>query len=237
MISFPSFLKRLLSFRAAASKGLFFAVAWYFLPAWLFIPIAAYLYFVPFFQSSKYFSVFVAIVVFYAFSPTSLGYALLGGVIFGWFVAIREFLFIDRRFAHEVLIFTLMFFLLRVLYLAQNTIESVFLFWSFLLAVLISWLAYDFLIAVRDALVTKRRITVTTLVLFGFFIWQMLCVALVMPLDFIYQFLIGFLLIVGTFDVVTSYLFEDVFRERLFFTVAAVACGLIILLTAAPFGL
>ena len=228
-----------MAFRTPFSKGLIFAAAWYFLPAWLFIPVAAYLYFVPFFQSSKFLAVFIGIMGIYVFTPDPIGYAVIGGILFGWLIAIRELLFIDRRSAYEVLIFAILFFHLRIFYHAHTIIGITPFFAAFILAVLIAWMAKGFLDFFRDTDVNGRGpLSVAIGVgLLCFFSWQILMISFVLPLDFVYQSLLAFLCIVGMLDFLSTYLFGGATREKIFFTATVVFCGLVILLTSAPLGL
>lgn len=90
--------------RAAA-----FGAAWFFLPRWLFFCVALYLYFRPFFRSSKLLLPF-ALVIFFAFLlPVNLLSAALLGTIFFLVLGVKELFFIDRFSAYELLIFLLLF--------------------------------------------------------------------------------------------------------------------------------
>ena len=231
--------KRLVSFRTPLLKGLIFGGAWYVLPAWLFIPVAAYLYFIPFFQSSKFISAFVAILAIYAFTPDPAAFALVGGVLFGWLIAIRELLFIDRRSTHEVLILAIAFFLFRIFYHARITVEASSFLVTFLLAGLIAWTAKGFMNGLKDGEQTEEKMPFVAIGigLIWFLTWQAAIAVSLVPVDFVYQSLLAFLFIVGMLDLVLGYFSGDIAREKIFFTATAVFCGLVLLLTAAPLGL
>jgi hypothetical protein len=239
VISFGAGFKRFFSFRRPIIKGLLFGAAWYLFPAWLFILAAAYLYFVPFFQSSKFFPVFVAVMAIYGLAPASLAYALAGGILFGWLIAIRELLFIDRRFAHEVLIFALVFFLLRIVYVAQDTIGMNSFFWALFIAAMVAWMAKGFVDSCMadEAKKQKRPFAAIGIGLLGFFAWQVIMIGFVIPVDFVYQSLLAFLVTVGMFDLLSAHLLGYAARKKILLTATMVFSGLVILLAAAPFKL
>ncbi len=228
---------RLYSFRKVGLKALVFGLAWYFAPAWLFILVALYLYFVPFFQWTKFLPAFIAILVLYVLVPATFAYALLGVILFGWLLAIRDLLFIDRRRAYEILFLGLLFFLLRAFYMANGTIRTGSFVMALLVAALIGWL---FQVLVQNFPAKEgNRVGLQGVAawLVAWLSWQMLTACLFLPLDFVFQSVLVFLLLFPVIDLLPAYLRGELLLKKVMMTFSFFFAFIVIILAAAPLGL
>jgi hypothetical protein len=187
---------------------LVFALAWLYLPFWLFALLALYCYFVPAFHAGRLFVLFFTLLVLcYAEPSTGPGAAAMAvifGAIFYYLLLKKDLLLLDRATAHELLVIILSFFLFREFFMAFGqgpTVAS--LVWVFLTALLFALLLNNLItnLAVQQPGSASKGNQGTlfrrTAVLLSFILMtQCLFIALFLPLNFIYQSTIVFLIAV-----------------------------------------
>jgi hypothetical protein len=205
--------KRLLALRGPALKAIIFGAAWYFFPTWLFIGVALVLYFVPFFQTSVFFSLFVGLLAVAAWAPAGFWYAVFLAVLFGWLLSIKDLMFIDRRLSCEMLIFAVAFFLLRQFYVSFGTLDGSALLGAFFVAAIIGWMVRTLVLRFGGSDGPEKWIAFR---LVGILAWQAIVICLFFPLDATYQSIVAFLLIVPTVDVLADYVARGFSREKIF---------------------
>jgi hypothetical protein len=234
MSDFRSLARRLYSFRYVVLKALIFGAAWYLLPAWLFVFVALYFYFVPFFRTGKFLPSFIAVLAIYFLAPATLAYALVGAILFGWLLGIRDLLFIDRRLAYEVLVLGLVFFLLRLFYMANEIISGGSFLGAFLMAILLSWMLYALM---RAPGIGSKEGQGGHPAIMGWlsmlFFWEILTICLFLPLDFIYQSVIAFLLAVPVIDFLPAWFWGQFSRSKGLAMASVVFGGLVLVLASA----
>lgn len=90
-------------------KAFLFALGWVVLPFWLFVVLAFGLYFFPFFNVRPLFFPFLYAVFLAGVAPLSFWLAMILGASLFLILGIKEYLFIHRDAAYEVLILILLF--------------------------------------------------------------------------------------------------------------------------------
>ena len=230
-------IKRLTALQGVLIKGAIFCLAWYLFPAWLFIPIALALYFAPFFNSGKFLAFFFAILGIYFLAPGTLAYALIGGFLLAWLLALKELFFIDRQTIGETLVLAITFFLFRTFFLRYTIIGAGAIIGSLIVAAMIGWmirvLEESFF---RDSVETAVVEIKSTPWISALIIWQGIVVGLFMPLDFLYQSIIIFLLAVLVIDCSVTAAWKNLSREKILRTASFVFAVLVLVITAAPWG-
>jgi hypothetical protein len=187
-----------------------FALAWFFLPFWLFFLVALYLYIIPPFQLGRLFWPFFALLVLTWLAPSGeLQYAIIFALLFYYLLLIKDLLLIDRRSAYELLILAISFFLARdfFVYNGSSLITATGVWYAFLAAALIGFLVNSF---IRCFAGDEPRKPMRRAVAWLSFIltWQMLLVALFLPLDFVYQSVVAFLATVLVIDFIPEHYLE-----------------------------
>jgi hypothetical protein len=218
-------------------RALVFALAWVWLPFWLFALIALYLYLVPLFQAGKLASPFFVLLALSYVQPPSNGFALIFGVLFYFLLLIKDLLLIDRRSAYELLVLALSFLTLRDFYLKFNEgIGGGALGYALLAAAVLALLANSFVRCFWSDDAAKGPRRAAALLLFLLF-WQTLIAGLFLPIDFIYQSVAVFLVVVLLIDLIPEYLFGGLSRTKIL-TAGTVVFGLfVIVLGSARWGL
>jgi hypothetical protein len=90
------------------AKAIFLAAVWLLLPGILFFAAALYFYFFPLFRPFTFAAPFALSLLAAALLPPSGGAALLVGFLFFLVFGIKEFVFVDRVTAYELLAFILL---------------------------------------------------------------------------------------------------------------------------------
>jgi hypothetical protein len=225
--------KRAISLRGLLLRAAGFALAWFFLPFWLFFLIALYLYFVPLFRMRFLDALFFAILVLAYIHPVNFLFAVLLFGLFAYILLIKNLLLIDRKSAYELLVFALTFFLLRDFYGQFNAgISFVAVGWGLLLALLIGVLLNSFMSS-QGAVGDKPGMRRISSWLCFLVMWQLIILALFLPLDFIYQSIIVFLLGITILDLVPEYYLGSLTREKIYLTGTTVFAVLVIVLASA----
>jgi hypothetical protein len=207
-----------------AIRAVIFGLAWFFLPFWLFLFIALYLYFVPFFQSRRLLWPFFSLLILAFVEPANFLFLVIFAALFYYLLLIKDLLLIDRRFAHELLILVLSFLLVHDFYEKFRWVIGG------------TALAYSFLLAVLVTLMVKGFMDNKDSLLFWFFFvlaWQFLVLGLFLPVSFIYQTLIVFIILFTLIDIVSGYSLGDVSRNKILATSLSTSILLVIVLASA----
>jgi len=223
-------------------KAAVFALAWFWLPFWLFFFVALYLYFVPLFQSRKLaVPFFVLLILSYAQPPSAL-FALVFGAIFYAIFLIKDLLVIDRRSAYELLVLALSFLLLRGFYMKfDEGIEGWALWYAFLAAAALALLVRSFLDALSGEGPVEAHFRRREEHMAGWFSFlllaQTLIAGLFLPLDFIYQSALVFLVVVLLVELLQEHFSTGLSRTKILTTAMTVFTLFVVVLGSARWGL
>jgi hypothetical protein len=219
-------------------KAVIFAVAWWALPFWLFLLIALYLYFVPMTGAHKVSAPFFVLLLITLLQKPSIISAVIFGVVFYFIILVKDLIIIDRRSAYEILMLVLSYLLVRGFFL---NVGGSFGWWSLtdsaVAAAAVSALVGNFVKnfsvvpedSVRDARSFRRMLGWMTFLL----TWQLLIVGLFLPLNFLYQSAIIFLVAVIILDLVPQYVFGELTRVKVLATGTVLFALLVIVLSSA----
>jgi hypothetical protein len=219
-------------------KAAIFAVAWFVLPFWLFLLVALYLYFVPFAGSASVALPFLVLLLVSGFESSNVGFALIFGIIFYYILLIRDLFIIDRKSAYEIVVLALSYLLLRVFFMkAGADFGGASLFYSFFVAGIFSMMLSNFIAnfsdAFKDVRPFRRMINWISFIL----MWQLLIVGLFLPLDFVYQSAIVFLLSMILIDLLPSYIIGQLSRVKTLVTGSVIFILLTIIVSSARWSL
>jgi len=232
-----SILKRIhwsLVLRAAV-----FALAWLWLPFWVFFLLSFYLYLIPFFRPGKLAIPFSALLLLTFIQPPGALVALVFGAMFYAILLIKDLLLIDRRSAHELITLALSFLLLRDFYMKFNEgIGGPALFYSFLTAVVLGLLMLSYMgSSHEDDAAIAWPMERTAIWLSFLFLWQILIAGLFLPLDFIYQSVVVFLVVVLLIDLVPEHIFGGLSKTKTLMAASVIFALFVIVLGSARWGL
>jgi len=224
-------------------RSAIFALAWFLFPFWLFFLIALYLYFTPIFQSQKLSIPFFVLVLLTYIEPQNILFLLVFVVLFYYLLLIKDLLLIDRKSAYEFIIFVMAFFLIRSFYehLGTGIITGTSLWYGFLVAAVVGLLVDGFLRVFPTAtqregfeLDASRHVAAWLTFLL---IWQFLILGLFLPLDFVYQSVIIFVIAVLVIDFIPEYYFGGISRQKLLIAGTALFALLVVVLTSVQWSL
>jgi hypothetical protein len=208
------------------------------LPFWLFLLIALYLYFIPMTGAEKVSVPFFVLLLITLLQKQSIVFAVIFGVVFYFLLLVKDLIIIDRRSAYEILMLVLSYLLVRGFFL---NVGGSFGWWSLLdsavAAAAVSALVGNFVKnfsvvpedSVRDARSFRRMLGWMTFLL----TWQLLIVGLFLPLNFLYQSAIIFLVAVIILDLVPQYVFGELTRVKVLATGTVLFALLVIVLSSA----
>jgi hypothetical protein len=238
----PSSLKkigeRVVSLRVPIVKAFIFAITWFFLPGWLFAILALVLYFIPFSQSGSVAWPFFGLLFLCVMQPAGFLFALVFGGIFLYILLSKELVVIDRKGAYEIMTFILAFLFLRSFYLdVGGYFGDGAMFYALLLAIYLGFLISSFLAMYSGNRKESRQSALAIGWLSFLLVWQFIIVGLFLPLDFVYQSVIVFSVIVFLVDLIPRYAFGDDSRNRLLTTATVVFSLLVLVLGSARWGL
>jgi hypothetical protein len=246
-------------------KAAVFGVAWWALPFWLFLLIALYLYFVPITGAGKVSVPFFVLLLAALFQGQSILAALIFGAIFYFIVLIKDFIIIDRRSAYEIIMLVLSYLLMWSFF--SNVGGSLgwhALVYSLVIACAVSVLVVDFIKnfslagpASVSASAQNTHVAGAPSVarthghgahatrsfrrMLGWMIfllmWQLLLVGLFLPLNFLYQSAIVFLVAIIIIDLVPQYLFGELSRMKVLVTGIVLFALLVVVVASARWGL
>ena len=239
--------ERLWSLRGTIIRAAIFAVAWGVLPFWLFFLIALYLFFVPPAQAGTIVVPFIVLMGLTLFTPVGFLMVVVFGLLFWYILLIKELYLIDRKVAYETLSLILIFLVFRLFYEQLGAGFAVPA--SFIFAILIA-AAGGFLFSSFVGLFSTgigdgpmdgaraRRLRRVTAGAISFLIFEILLTGLFLPLDFIYQTAITFILTVLTLDLSSRHLMGgSLTRERVLVVSSTAFALLVIMLGSARWGL
>jgi hypothetical protein len=232
-MAFNEQFKRLITLRWPILKAAVFGLSWFLLPFWLFLLVAFYLYFVPVAQSGSMIVPFAALLVLSAVEPVTLWGILIFGAMFFYVLLIKDLLLIDRKSAYEMLVFAVVFFLLKDFYMKLGgEFGGWTLFYSFLCAAAIGLLMAGFIGFSEEKGTSFARLRRPTGMLIFLLSWQFLIAGLFLPTDFIYQSVIVFVAEIPLIDLVPACFSRGLTRAKALVASSAVLSMLVIALAS-----
>jgi len=208
------------------------------LPFWLFLLIALYLYFVPMTGAHKVSVPFFVLLLITLLQRPGIIFAVIFCIVFYFLLLVKDLIIIDRRSAYEMLMLVLSYLLMRGFFL---NVGGSFGWWSLadsaVAAIAVSALVGSFVKnfsavpkdSAREARSFRRMLGWMTFLL----TWQLLIVGLFLPLDFLYQSAIVFLVAVIILDLVPQYVFGELTRIKVLVTGTVLFALLVIVLSSA----
>ncbi len=216
-------------------KAAVFALAWLLLPFWIFFLVALYLYFVPPFQSGKLALPFFVLLVLAYVQPPGPFFAVVFGAALYVIFLIKDLLVIDRRSLYEFLVLVLSFLLLRALYVRfDEGAQGVALWYAFFVAAAIVLLLRSL---ARASGGTVPREEPVAFFLSFVLIVQAIIVGLFLPLDFIAQSLLVFLVAFFLIDTIPEHLAGGASRKKILVTAMVLFALATIVVGSAQWGL
>jgi hypothetical protein len=223
-------------------KAVIFGVAWWaspFLSFWLFLIIALCLYFIPITGAGKVSAPFFVLLLLSFFQNQSALAAVIFGVIFYFIILIKDLIIIDRRSAYEILILALSYLLMRSFFIKTGGSLGG---WALLYGLIVAWAVSAMIMSFiknfsaapeatnsREAKSFHRMLGWMTFLL----AWQLLLVGLFLPLNFLYQSAIIFLVAIVLIDIVPQYVFGELSRAKVLATGSVVFSLLVIIAASA----
>jgi hypothetical protein len=207
-------------------KAVIFGVAWWaspFISIWLFLIIALCLYFIPITGTGKVSVPFLVLLLISFFQGTSVVVAILFAALFYFILLIKDLLIIDRRSAYEILMLILSYLLIRSFFLdvggsfgLRALVYGVIAAWG--ISAMITNFIKNFSTlpedSAREVRLFRRMLGWLTFLL----MWQLLIVGLFLPLDFLYQSAIIFLVAAAIINLVPQYIFGELSRVKVLAT-------------------
>jgi hypothetical protein len=234
-------------------KAVLFAAAWWVLPFWLFLLVALYLYFIPVAGSANVALPFLVLLLIAFPESPNLLFAIILAIIFYYIVLIRDLLIIDRRSAYEILVLALSYLLLRSFFMREgDNFGGPALFYAIFVAWALAAMVQSFIknfssasvaVSVGDGVMTepdadasvaearsfRRALGLVSFMLF----WQLLIVGLFLPLNFVFQSAIVFMVAAIFIDLIAQYAFGELSRTKVLAASTVIFCLLVIVLASA----
>lgn len=250
--------ERLWSMRGTIIRAAIFAVAWGVAPFWFFLLVALYLFFVPPAQAGTVIAPFIVLLGFAFFSPVSFLMAIIFGLLFWYILLIKELYLINRRVAYETLSLVLVFLIFRLFYerlgagfagpapflfalLIAGTVGFLFSGFAGLFmapAIALDPETHEGSVKKEEIPITMRRLRRVAAAAIAFLIFEILLAGLFLPLDFVYQTVIVFILAALILDLSARHLLEgSVPRERILVLSSTAFVLLAVILGSARWGL
>jgi hypothetical protein len=170
--------------------------------------------------------------------PAELIYFIVFAALFYYLLLIKDLLIIDRRSAYELLAIAFSFFLVRSFYahLGENVITGASVWYGLLVSALIGFLMNSFLRNFSEG-TSKHPMCRAAAWLAFILTWQFLMVGLILPLDFVYQSVIVFLVSVLVLDLIPENAIGNISRQRIVATGTTVGVLLAVVLISARWGI
>jgi hypothetical protein len=210
-----------------------FALAWFFLPGWLFFVVAIALYSIPPFRTKDLAIPFLVLFGMCLVGTPSVMLAIVYGILFYGILLIKDLLVIDRRSGQGMLVMALSFLLFREFFLLFTTGATSGAIWVALVVAIAVGAMVASIITDHEE-IDLRRIAIWSAILITF---QTLVVCLFLPVDFIYQSIIAFLVMVAFIDLVPSYFSRELSFSRVRGTVMIIFSLLVVVLASASWGI
>ncbi len=223
-------------------KAAVFAGAWLFSPFWVFVPVALYLYFIPWFRAGRLLMPFLALLLLTGNTSYGLFMAIAFGVLFYGILIVKDLLILDRRSAHEIILFAITLLYVRHFYGVSNMgVTGAALLSAFFAGGVIALLFRNF---VATSLIEEKGIKNfvppalqrSTFWLIFFVVTQILVAGLFLPLDFIYQSIVAFLIIVPLIDLTAEYFFGSLNRNKILGLMSVTFALLAVIFTSVHWG-
>ena len=219
-------------------KAVIFGVAWWALPFWLFIIIALYLYFIPIAGTGRVSVPFFVLLLISFFEEQNALSAILFAAIFYFILLVRDLLIIDRRSAYEILMLVLSYLFMRSFFLNVGGAFSFgTIFYSLIVACSIGILVVNFIknfsVAPEESSREERSFRRMVGWMTFLILWQLLIVGTLLPLNFLYQSAIVFLVSAIMIDLVPQYAFGELSREKILATGSVLFALLVIVIASA----
>jgi hypothetical protein len=214
-------------------------LSWYIFPFWLFFLVSLYLYFVPPFQAGRLLWPFIATMILAFVEPPGWIFLIVFLILFYYLLLVKDLLVIDRHAAFEILTLALSFLLLRDFYRAfGGGLNGWEIWYAFLLAALLGILVSRFMAAFSEADPEAKHPTRRIVSWMAFLIgWQFVILGIFLPLDFIYQSAIIFLIFACLVDFTVGEYLGDISRSKALATGITIFAVLAIVLASAHWGL
>jgi len=222
-------------------KAAVFAVAWWYLPLWFFVIVACAIYFVPPFESAKNLWAFAVLLGVTLATPPGALMALFYGAVCYYLLVIKDLLVIDRKSARAILAMALSFFLFREFFSVWHSgLSAGSLFWAWVVAFAFGGLLNSVITARRGKEIDdeygrhprRAAVGVAALALF-----EVLVICLFLPVDFIYQSIVAFLVAAILLDLVPAYFFRELEPRRIREAAIVISVCLVVVLASAKWGL
>lgn len=202
-------------------KAFLFALGWLLLPFWLFIIFSLYLYLVPLFQAKVLALPFVFTLFLASLTQPHFWVAVFFGVIFFFILGIKDLVFVDRRTSYGILAFVLMF--VAIFYSFSRFDygwDAAPFLWMLGLSAVFSLLLNNFLKNYIGQ-ESDRRLKNTLLGLVFLLFFESGLVILLLPITFLVQSALLFLIAVALFELSSDYFLKrlDARRVLIYFSV------------------
>ncbi len=221
-----------------AAKTLVFFVAGWLLPYGLFLAVAAGLYLAPFFKPLRFLLPFLVLLVLVSpfFLKPNFWIIALGSVVFFIISGVRELLFVERKSVYKVAYLILIFLLFYAFFLNFQDHTSWFtVFISGLVALIFFFLLKHLSLykdSPQDANKVGRRKEFIAQGLGAFFMWQLLWVLLFLPLNYIYQSMLGFLAGLVLTELTLAYIDFSLTRRKILINFSLVFVFIVFILAS-----
>ena len=221
-------------------RAAIFAVSWWYFPAWLFVIIAGLLYFIPPFESRKNIGMFAVFLGVAIATPSGVATAIIYGILWYYLLMIKNLLIIDRKSGRTIFAMALSFFLFREFFgIWDRGVTAGALGWAWIVAIAFGILLNSVIVARRGkelhaAAAAERRAVVGVASLL---ILEAVIAGLFLPVDFIYQSIIVFLVAALLLDMVPAYFFGELKSYRIRTTAMTISALLVIVLASARWGI
>jgi hypothetical protein len=167
-----------------------------------------------------------------------LVFAVIFGIVFYFLLLVKDLIIIDRRSAYEILMLVLSYLLVRGFFL---NVGGSFGWWSLLdsavaaaaVSVLVTSFIKNFSNTPEDSAPETRFFRRMLGWMMFLLMWQLLIVGLFLPLDFLYQSAIVFLVAIIILDLIPQYVFGELTRIKVLATGTVLFALLVIVLSSA----
>lgn len=234
-------IKSAIALRGLILRAAIFGAVWFFLPKWVFLLVGIYFYFFPFFRPLKLAIPFLLTIFFAVIEPQSIWQAAFFSVLFYLILGIKDLIFINRRSAYEVLVLLLLF-LVFVSFFSHidNWNRSPVFFYAFALGAAFFFLIRGFITysettELKEGPAIWRR--ELALGIAALLVWQISLALLFLPLNFLYQSALSFLVATIFVEVISDYLSGSLSRKKLLANFSVFFILVVVILGLAEWGL
>ncbi len=234
-------IKRAISPRGLLLRVVIFGFGWFLLPFWLFIILALYLYLVPFFSVRRFALPFAAVVFFAAISPKSLPLAIIFSGVFYLILGVKDLVFIERGSAYKTLVLLIAFFMfVRFFSNFDSWSGSGPFLYSLIIGLLVFLLNRGFLSYGGDGgsySAERFRRGGILAAISGLLVSQVAIAALFLPLNYLYQSALVFLVAALALELSFDYLGGKIVRRTILANLSIFLVFVVIILGSAEWTL